>query len=834
MLKQYIPKTSILLAAVVSMFSLGVNATPISNSVKENSIKVDANLDDWANVASLGYDANTLADVNAQADFVEGWMANDSKSLYLAYRNNGDISASAWWSWQVYIDTDESESTGFTSLGSVGAEYLIQGEDLYKYTGTGNDWSWQYVSGTTSARNGAIAEFKIPRSSLGNADQFHAVFKARNFAFTGKYAASGVDTYPRSFAPLSLHDDLLHRQPSMWQEAFGTIAMGLSKEASAGTSELQMNSAYPLLANQLITYLSTDGEYYTAHIDTVNGKAVTLKSPLQASIGAGQKIWNFYEDGSHPNLYGYRAIADFAIRKIGKSKLNNGRHVLLGDSWFESPGVSERLAARLSNTNILNEGVGGNTSTQMLNRFDSDVKSHKPDFVWVMAGTNDFHMKVPTATYLSNIQTILAKISRIGAEAVVFNASVGQLYFGNDEIKQLSHSYVTALAGIVRGRIAYKFGATVQPPLAAEVSNLKSIKIDGALSDWDGLQSFGADGDDINEVGAKADFLEAWMAHDASNIYVAYRNHGDIDQSTWWPWQIYLDTDSDESSGFKVGNNVGANFIIQGQGLYRYIGTGSDWAWQYVATANHKINGGIVELALPRSAIDNAASLTAMMKARNGIFTGNYSQSGEDSYPNVGSGHFKYKLSGDSATAPLSNQVSDSSIKLDGKLSDWSATTSFGRDANDITDAASQADWLEAWAAHDNENLYFAYKNDGPINSLSWQWQVYIDADNNPLTGYSASSNLGADFILEGSNLRRYTGTGYDWLWDSPVVADSSTDGSIAEIAIPRSALGGLTNFRLLLKASNLSSTGNVDPSGLDAFPDAATNSSGYFSYSMR
>ena len=552
MSKLYTPSAaSVLAAAVFSALSISANAATISNSVGENSITVDANINDWANIASLGYDANTLADVNAKADYLEGWMAHDNNSLYIAYRNNGDIDGSAWWSWQVYLDTDMSTSTGYKGIDGVGATYLLQGGGLYKYTGSGTDWSWQFVSGVSSAKSGAIAEFKIPRSSLGNPSKYRAVFKARNTAFSVNNSASAVDTYPNSFAPLSLHDDLLFRQSAIWGESGGTLSMRLSVGVSAGATQLQMNSAYPLINGQLITYLATNGEYYTAHVDTVNGRTVTLKSPLKAGISSGQNAWNFYENGSHPNEYGYRAIADFAVRKIGISTLNTGRHVLLGDSWFDSPGVGERLALRLGNATIINKGIGGNTSTKLLNRFDSDVTSQNPDFVWVIAGVNDYHQDVPTATYLTSMQGIIAKISGIGAEPVIFDSPVAQLFSGNDARRQLSHRYSEALSGSAGGGfVEYEFGTVVTPPETADISNPSSISIDGNLSDWEALQSFGADGNDINGAGSRADILEAWMAHDASTFYLAYRNDGDIDQATWWPWQTFLDTDNDEATGF--------------------------------------------------------------------------------------------------------------------------------------------------------------------------------------------------------------------------------------------------------------------------------------------
>lgn len=832
MLKQYTP---VAIATIISALSLGINAAPISNSISENSIAIDANIGDWSSVGSLGYDAETLIDVNAQADILEGWLAHDSDSLYLAYRNNGDINTALWWSWQVYIDTDSVQTSGFTGVGEVGADYLLQGSGVYKYTGSGADWAWEYVGNVTNAIDGALAEFKIPRSLLGNPSQARIVFKARNGAFTGDYSATGIDTYPKSFAPLSLHDDLLFRQSSIWSEAQGTVSMTLSSNAIAGSTQLQLSGSFSLENDQLITYLASNGEYYTAHVESTNGQTITLKSGLQAPISAGQNVWNFYENGSHPNVFGYRAIADFAIREVGLSNLNTGRHVLLGDSWFDSEGVSERLAERLSSATIINKGVGGNTSSNMVNRFDVDVTSQNPDFVWVMAGVNDYLQDVPTATYLANMQTILAKISSIGAEPVVFDAAVSQLFFGSDERRQLSHAYSEGLSGGGDGYIDYELGDAVAPPQTNDISNPTSININGDLSDWQGLQSFGTDGDDISQTGARADILEAWMAHDDDNFYMAYTNDGPIDQATWWPWQTYLDTDNNADTGFKVGNGVGANFVIQANGLYRYTGLGSDWSWQYVATANYAVNGNIVELGFARSELDNPSSLKAMMKTRNGIFTGDYSDASIDSYPNLDSGKFSYKFGDITNSVVFSNRIDDFGISLNGNLNDWSAVTSFGRDGNDIADVNVQADWLETWAGHDSYNLYFAYENDGDINPVSWPWQIYIDADNNPATGFKVTGSIGAEYLVEGPELRAYTGSGSDWSWDTNPVTGSATVGNISEIAIPRSVLNGISDFKLIFRANNQPFTGSFDSSGVDYFPNnAETSDQGYFSYSIR
>ncbi|MGB1309666.1 MAG: SGNH/GDSL hydrolase family protein [Leucothrix sp.] len=824
--------TKTLVSAVIGTLSFSATAATVSNPVSDGSIVIDAGITDWASIASFGYDADTLSDVGVKADYLEGWMAHDNDNLYVAYRNNGDIDTANWWSWQVYFNTDDLPSTGYQALDTGGAEYLLQASNIYQYTGTGNDWSWQFLTSVANASNGPIAEFKIPRSALENPEQVRTIFKARNSAFTGTYTLSGIDTYPKALAPLTLHDDLLYRQSSIWPEVGGTQSMQLATDAAAGDLQLEMAAQYPLLEGQLITYLGSDTEYYTAQVASLSGTTITLKNALQAPVIAGQNVWNFYEDGAHPNEQGYRAIADFAIREVGLSNLNTGKHVLLGDSWFDKPGVSERLSERLENAEIINQGIGGSTSADLLSRFDADVTPLNPDFVWVIAGVNDYHQDVPLATYLSNMQGIITKIHSIGAEGVIFDSPVGQLFYGSDERQQLSHRYSEALANNSDHYIDYQFAAVPPPPPSDTISNPKTITIDGALTDWSELQSFGLDGDDISLPGARADFIEAWMAHDDTNFYLAYRNDGNIDEGTWWPWQTYLDIDSDDATGYQIGNGVGAEFVIQGGALYRYIGTGSDWAWQYTVSAEYKVIADTAELALPRLDIGNPSNMSLVMKTRNGVFTSNYSQASIDSYPN-GSANLNYQFSDTVVDGTLSNSVDDFSITLDGTLNDWSTVTSFGQDLDDIADAPVQADWLEVWAAHDTNNLYIAYKNDGVISPIAWSYQAYIDVDNDPSTGFKVTGSIGAEFLLEGPSLSRYQGTGNNWDWLAVPVTGSSIIDDTAEIAIPRSILG-TTDFRVIFKGNNSPYTNSFDPSGVDHFPDnAASSDDGYFAYSM-
>ncbi len=74
----------------------------------------------------------------------------------------------------IYIDIDKSSQSGYTAFGaySVGAEYLIEDNRIYKYTGTGKyDWSWEMIGNTIDNDIRAVSPdtffTKVPLNAFG-------------------------------------------------------------------------------------------------------------------------------------------------------------------------------------------------------------------------------------------------------------------------------------------------------------------------------------------------------------------------------------------------------------------------------------------------------------------------------------------------------------------------------------------------------------------------------------------------------------------------------------------------------------------------------------------
>lgn len=73
---------------------------------------------------------------------------------------------------------------------------------------------------------------------------------------------------------------------------------------------------------------------------------------------------------------------------------------------------------------VINAGIGGNTTTNLLKRIDKDVLEKKPELVIMMIGTNDMlnsKKMVDYKTYSNNLETLIKKIKLSGSNLVLMS-----------------------------------------------------------------------------------------------------------------------------------------------------------------------------------------------------------------------------------------------------------------------------------------------------------------------------------------------------------------------------------------------------------------------------
>lgn len=98
--------------------------------------------------------------------------------------------------------------------------------------------------------------------------------------------------------------------------------------------------------------------------------------------------------------------------------------VFIGDSLTYGYGVNksnnwvERLKPYIS-LDIINKGINGNTTTDMLNRFTEDVISYYPNKIFIMGGTNDFLSNRSLNTVLDNLELMLKEALTITKDIII-------------------------------------------------------------------------------------------------------------------------------------------------------------------------------------------------------------------------------------------------------------------------------------------------------------------------------------------------------------------------------------------------------------------------------
>ena len=74
-------------------------------------------------------------------------------------------------------------------------------------------------------------------------------------------------------------------------------------------------------------------------------------------------------------------------------------------------------------TEVINAGVGGNNTNDLLARMDADCLTHHPDLTILMAGTNDMNSRkyIPINEYEKNMQKLVNAIRKMKSKIVLMN-----------------------------------------------------------------------------------------------------------------------------------------------------------------------------------------------------------------------------------------------------------------------------------------------------------------------------------------------------------------------------------------------------------------------------
>lgn len=106
--------------------------------------------------------------------------------------------------------------------------------------------------------------------------------------------------------------------------------------------------------------------------------------------------------------------------------MNSDNFIFIGDSLTFGYGVPKSKCwveifknsslSKDMNLNIINKGINGNTTTDMLNRFTEDVTMLSPKKIFIMGGTNDLLSNRPINLIIDNIELMLKEALTITSD----------------------------------------------------------------------------------------------------------------------------------------------------------------------------------------------------------------------------------------------------------------------------------------------------------------------------------------------------------------------------------------------------------------------------------
>jgi len=119
-----------------------------------------------------------------------------------------------------------------------------------------------------------------------------------------------------------------------------------------------------------------------------------------------------------------------AKREIRNIDSRGTKIICFGDSITFGYGAKTQesypiVLSKMIQTPVINAGIDGDTTTEALRRFDSDVLERDPLLVIIEFGGNDFLRKIPKTTTVNNIKEMVERAQTKGAMVAIVDISAG-------------------------------------------------------------------------------------------------------------------------------------------------------------------------------------------------------------------------------------------------------------------------------------------------------------------------------------------------------------------------------------------------------------------------
>ena len=208
----------------------------------------------------------------------------------------------------------------------------------------------------------------------------------------------------------------------VWVPGQTSATTTLTAAVSAGATVLPVASGATMPdGTALVVHPGTDEQQILTVTAGGGTVSLTISPGLSAGLASGATIAPLWVDARHFTTQGWSALARWMAKAPVFAGVGSGKITLLGNSWFAFGGsIYETEFAKVHpNATVVNKGVSGNTSGDMLARFDADVPVDSDFVVINEPGVNDMIALQQERQGVTNYEELVAKIRAIGAVPVV-------------------------------------------------------------------------------------------------------------------------------------------------------------------------------------------------------------------------------------------------------------------------------------------------------------------------------------------------------------------------------------------------------------------------------
>ena len=739
---------------------------------------MDGNLADWAGSSFLAADPDDTSGANNPIDWKAAILAHSTTKLYIGYESYNAIDATANsgtdlnWGWQILIDTDQNAGTGYKQ-GSIGADYIIEGRHLQRYTGTGTNWSWSSLGNATLAYQGNSVEISLNRTLIGDPSAIRVVFRGANQAYEG----DKIDWYPNDTTAFF-----------EYQLPGGSDQFNSAPVANDQNVLVSANST----ANIVLTATDAEGDSLSYVIN---------RSPQNGTIGGVAPNIIYQPEPGFTGTDSFSFVANDGTNNSNAASINLTITNDQGGAVFNE--ISNPISldgdasdwAAFTRFNTDPDDISGVNETI---NWRSAALAHDAEFLHVLYDSyNNIDSTNVEGNYLpwgwqvyldtdKNANTGF-RVGNIGADYIIEGQAIHR-YVG------LGTNWNWKNIGVAERQYAGNFAELRFP--RSLIGNPDSLRllfrgfnnaVGGTLIDnYPDGQNDRSSSEQFFKYeftnGAYADGRPTASAQSLStnsNSSLSLILSGDDPSAN----ELSYTVSSNPQHGTLTGNAPNLTYTPDAD----YIGSDS---FKFIVN-----NGSQDSLA---ATVSIKVSATSNVTLHNNV-------------PNIS---IDGSIEDWNSLTAFSNDPDDMTQPED--TINWQNAT-----------MAHSNDTL--YLLYRNRGMIDSSTPNG--NYIPWGWQTFLDTDSDPTTGFRVG-DIGADFIIEATSVSQYSGSNNSWDWQTVAIAEVAYNNDIAELSLPLAIIGNPSSIRLNFKGNNIA----VGGSNSDFYPDNAETRGGtdnYFSYSL-